>query len=95
MNVALSTSKYLLLLSNILILLSGMGMVATGVYTLSMGSNLVTFVSTGLPIGVLLLGILLVILALIGLYGTMMDLAWALQLVYFLAKFSTLDCFCW
>lgn len=94
MEMGLTASKYLLLLSNIIILLSGMGMVATGVYSLSIGSHLTSFVSTGLPIGLLLLGVLLVILALIGLYGTIMELQWALQLVSASAYNSILVCSC-
>jgi hypothetical protein len=81
MHLNVPASKYLLLVSNILILLCGLGMIGVAVYAISVGSHIASFVSTGLPVGVLLLGILLSVVALMGLYGAIKELSWALQLV--------------
>ena len=66
-------SKYMLVVLNFLNLLLGMAVLAVGIYGTAVGSQLTHLVSITAPILVLVLGGLLVLASVLGLYATFME----------------------
>lgn len=66
-------SKYMLIVLNFLSLLLGLGILITGIYSTSMGSEISHLVSLQIPYTVLILGLLMIMASILGMYATMTE----------------------